>query len=211
MRVDRRSFLGALASSMAAMAGKPVLRSSAADVFENDILRVRVPKPEGWRYLDTLEWALNWSDTKFESGEISDDELKEFARRPLFFMTTNEEDDTGVHANVSLWPDPDIPAGEELAEGHARFLPGVQRLFLDFDLLEGPASSSLGGAPASRLHFRYTAQSHSGGKRACEVQHYLLKRDELFIGINFAHAVQGHPEHVLKELWEIRDNMEFWD
>jgi hypothetical protein len=196
---------------MASVGAAPVIRPLDADMFENAVLRVRVRKPQGWRYIDTLSWSLIWSATKFETGEMSDEELKSFASRPLVVMAPDEVDRTDVHPNMSIWPDPETSPEESLASAHRSCIPGLQRIFRDFELLEGPAGAQLGGADASRLRLRYIAAAHHGVSRQCDVEHYFVKRDQVFVGINFAHATEGHDRTVLDQLREIRESFQFWD
>lgn len=211
MNTDRRTFLRSLAASAASAAAKPILNPGGADVYENAILRVRARKPEGWKYLGRIEWALLWSDTRFREDLFSDDELKQILGQPLVTMVPIEKDRTNVEPHMSICPDPMADSQWSLAEGHENCRLACEELMHDFLVLEGPHPSEIGGVAASRMVARYTHTSVSEASVSCEVEHFLVKRDGLFVGVNFGRATAPHAPGVLAQLEGIRDSLEFWD
>jgi hypothetical protein len=208
METNRRTFLRSVAASMAASAAKPVVRADEEDVYENDALRMRIVKPSGWEYADRVEWSLFWEGVRYQSGELGQDELKALMTQPLVVMS-REDPRTPIRASVSVYPDPDVPPEDSLAEAHARYVRVLSRIWLDFELLEPPEPASLGTLPASRLRGRLTAEHATEGNHTGDVEHYLLNRYGLVIGFTFARAPKGCTDSIVSELESIRESVEF--
>lgn len=210
MKTDRRGFLRALVGSLAASAAAPAVRPTAAETYENDVLRMSLEKPRGWKFIDRLEWSLKWSDVRYESEDLPEELLKELLGQPLFVMARADLDRTDVSPNVSLWPEVNMDLALPLTDAHWEYVDAASEIMKRFRLLEPPAAATLGGIPASRMRLRYFHETGSEGSALCEVEHYLVKRGEVFLGINFGRAAEGHSREVLEELESVRDSVAFW-
>ena len=208
MNTDRRGFLGALAASLAAVAAEPALRRKDEDVYQNDVLGVRILKPQGWKFINRLEWNLVWADIRYQTDTMSDDELKSLLGQPLVIIARGA-DHTNVQPNMSLWPDPELEPELPLLDAHQIYPDFCEEYFHDFELLSRPALATLGGVPASRLTFRYTYVSGTERSVRCDVEHFLVLRKQLYVGVNFGRATQGHSAVALQELDSIKRSVVF--
>jgi len=128
----------------------------ASDIFENATIGFYVEKPVDWHYVTVEQNMENLERTQLSSEEYQELLLK-YANAPLIAMTKHEEpfDDLNPSLKVNIKPYGDLDRSDPKLILKL-VIPSFEKMFDDFEILEGPSDTSISGISSGYVRIAYS-------------------------------------------------------
>ena len=130
--------------------------SVASDIFESATVGFYVEKPTDWHFVTAEQVMDNLERTQLSSEEYRELLLK-YANAPLVAMTKYEEpfDDLNPSLKVNVKPYGDLDRSDPKTILNL-VIPSFERMFNDFEVLEGPSDTLVSGISSAYVRIAYS-------------------------------------------------------
>jgi len=152
----------------------------ASDIFESATVGFYVEKPADWHFATAEQNTENLERTELNSEEYQQLLLK-YANAPLVAMMKYEEpfDDLNPSLKVNIKPYGNLDRSDPKNILNL-IIPNFEKMFIDFEVLEGPSDTLISGIPSAYVRVAYSLPIPDGRVLPTTSELWIVPRGDHF-------------------------------